>query len=135
MGQAQGDLPGLALGLLLLQRVDQLDGGEEPHAQAVLAHGLDADDGGQMGLAGTRSADQHHVLGGLDEVAFVQALDQSAVDRAAAELEPEQVAMDREPGRLHLVGLGAHLAFGRLGLQQLDHPVLRCHGVQPGLGQ
>ena len=31
MAQTQGDLPGLALSLLLLQRDDQLDGGEEPN--------------------------------------------------------------------------------------------------------
>ena len=75
MGQAQRDLPGLALGLFLLQCVDQLDGGEEPHAQAVLAHGLDADGRSQVRLAGAWPTDQHHVLGGLDEVAFVEALD------------------------------------------------------------
>lgn len=38
----------------------------------MLAHGLDADGGGQVGLAGARSTDKDDVLGGVDEVTLVE---------------------------------------------------------------
>lgn len=42
------DLPSLALGLFLLQRIDQFDGREEAHAFAMMLNGLDADGGRDM---------------------------------------------------------------------------------------
>jgi hypothetical protein len=43
--QALGDLPGLALRLLLLERVDELDRGEEADLLSMVLDGLDAESG------------------------------------------------------------------------------------------
>ena len=75
-GQACGDLSGrglgLALGLFLLQRVNQLDGREEADLSAMMLDGLDTEGGGDMGLAGARTTDQNGVLGTVQERATVQ---------------------------------------------------------------
>ena len=47
-GQAFGNLPGLALGLLLFEGVDQFNGGEEADLAAVMLDGLDAEGGRDM---------------------------------------------------------------------------------------
>ena len=57
-----GNAPGLALRLLLLQRVDQVDRRVEAHPLAVLRDAGHADGGRQMRLAGARSTDQHDVV-------------------------------------------------------------------------
>jgi hypothetical protein len=54
VGEPGRDLAGFALKLLLLESVDEFDGGEEPYALAVMLDGLDADCGGEMRLAGSR---------------------------------------------------------------------------------
>lgn len=56
MGEPIGDLTGLALGLLLLERVDEFDGGEEANALAMMLDRLHAEGGGDVGLAGARAA-------------------------------------------------------------------------------
>ena len=48
VGEPGRDLAGFALKLLLLERVDEFDGGEEPYAFAVMLDGLDADSRGEM---------------------------------------------------------------------------------------
>ena len=48
LGQVFGNLPGLALGLFLLEGVDQLDRGEEADLSAMMFDGLDAKGGGDM---------------------------------------------------------------------------------------
>ena len=70
----------------------------------------------QVCLAGPWPAHQHDVLCGVYEVSFVQAFDQDPVNRGRVEVEPQQVAVDGEPGGLHLVGLCAYLPFGGLCL-------------------
>ena len=55
-GQAFRDLPGLSLGFLPFECVDQFDGGEEAGLAAVMFDGLDAEGGRDMGLAGSRAA-------------------------------------------------------------------------------
>ena len=62
LGQVFGNLPGLALGLFLLEGVDQLDRGEEADLSAMMFDGLDAKGGGDMGFAGARPADQNDVI-------------------------------------------------------------------------
>src|ERR1700733_12191855 len=42
VGEPRRDLAGFALKLLLFERVDEFDGGEEPDALAVMLDGLDA---------------------------------------------------------------------------------------------
>jgi hypothetical protein len=54
-------LPDFALGLFLFEQIDQFDGGEEAYLLTVMFDGLDADGGGDMGLAGARAADQDDV--------------------------------------------------------------------------
>ena len=60
--QARRDAPGLALRLLLLQRVDQIDGRVEAHPFAVARDARHTDGGRQVRLAGAGSTDQHGVL-------------------------------------------------------------------------
>jgi hypothetical protein len=53
VGKPPRDLAGFALKLLLFEGVDELDGGEEPNALAVMLDGLNADRRGEMRLAGS----------------------------------------------------------------------------------
>ena len=53
IGEPTCDLSGLSLKLLLFEGVDELDGGEEPNALAVMLDGLNADRRGEMRLAGS----------------------------------------------------------------------------------
>ena len=43
VGEAPRDLSWLSLKLFLFEGIDEIDGGEEPHALAVVLNGLDAD--------------------------------------------------------------------------------------------
>ena len=119
--QAVGQLALFACGLLQLQCVDQLDGREEAHAPLLVLHGLHAESGGQVGLAGTRTAHEHQVLARVHEVAAMQLPQQRFVHGTLAEVEGAQVAVVREAGRLELVLDGAHFPFGDLGLEQGIH--------------
>ena len=60
--QAFGDLSGLALGLFLLQRVDEFDRGAEPNLPSVMLDGLNAEGGGQVGFARSLSAEPSLLL-------------------------------------------------------------------------
>ncbi len=51
VGEPGGDLSWFALKLLLFESVDELDGGEEADALAMMLDRLDADCGGDMCLA------------------------------------------------------------------------------------
>ncbi len=57
--------PGFALRLLLLQRVDQIDGGVKPHPLAVLRDARHADGRAQMALSRAGPAHQHDVVRGF----------------------------------------------------------------------
>ncbi len=70
--QVLGDLAGLALGLLLFQGIDQFNGREEADPSTVVFDGLDTEGGGGVGLAGAGPTDQHHVLGTVQELTFMQ---------------------------------------------------------------
>lgn len=85
--QPVGELSDLALRLLLLEGVDQLDGREEPHLLAMMLDRLNADRRGNMGLAGARTADEDQVVGVVSEVASVQLTDKSLVDLAGDKVE------------------------------------------------
>lgn len=63
MDEAVGDLSGSALRLLLLERIDQFDGGEEADASAVVLDRMHADGGRDMGFSGAGPADQDDVIG------------------------------------------------------------------------
>ena len=85
--QAAGNLAAPTLGFFLLQGIDQLDGGEEADTLFVVLNGLHAECGGNMGLAGSRPADEHNIVSRLDEVAAMQLPDQGLIDLAAGEVE------------------------------------------------
>ena len=87
LGQAFGDLAGLALGRFLLQGVDQVDGREEADLATVMRDGLNAQGRGGVGLAGSGATDQDHVLGAVHERATVQCPDSGLVDLAGGEVD------------------------------------------------
>ena len=129
IGEPPSDLPGLSLKLFLFEGVDEIDRREESDALAVVFDSLDADGCGEMGLACARSANEHDIVGGFDEVTAVELPDQGFIDLAAGEVEAGQVAIGREAGNLDLVGHGPNLALGGLGLEQLgEHRDRRLEG-------
>ena len=91
----QPDLAGLALGLLLLQGIDQFDGREEADFSAMMLDGLDAQGCGGMGLAGARAADQHDILGAVEKLAFVQLPQRGLVDLTYRKIESGEVLASR----------------------------------------
>ena len=119
-----GDAPGLALRLLLLQRVDQIDGRVEAHPLAVTRDAGHADGGRQMRLARARSADQNDVVRRLGERQLGQ-LHGPACD-------PPARPSKSKPARSRCTGNfaafiwwldRAHRTIRRLGLQQvLEQP-------------
>ena len=66
----QSSLP--AVELFLFQCVHQFNGREEPYPPVMMNDGLDADGSGDMRLAGTGPANEHDVLGLIEELAAVQ---------------------------------------------------------------
>ena len=66
--------------------------------------GLHADCSGDVGLACAGAADQHYVVGFIEEVASMQLAHQSFIDLAAGEVEAVQVTIGRKAGRLELIG-------------------------------
>ena len=78
-----------------------------------------ADGGGEVGLAGAGSADEHDVLRLFSERQFSQRVDQLAVHRRTLEVEACQFAVHRELGGVHLMADRAHSAVRGLGLQQV----------------
>ncbi|CAE6862443.1 hypothetical protein R75777_08096 [Paraburkholderia nemoris] len=101
--ESRGELSGLAHELLLFERIDQLDGGEEAHTASMVLESLHTDRGCQMGLSSARSTYQNDVVRGVDELTLVQLAHQRFVGVAAAEVEAADVAIRREACRLHLI--------------------------------
>jgi hypothetical protein len=121
--QEGGDVPGLALGLLLLQCIDQVDGGVEPRPLAVTGDARDADGRGQVRLAGARPTDQQRVVRVVGEGGGGQGGHPIAVHRRDLEVEAGQVPVHGKLRHMHLVADRAHRTVGGLGLQQvLDEP-------------
>jgi glutamate-1-semialdehyde 2,1-aminomutase len=81
--------------------------------------GLDADGGGDGGLARAGPADQDDVVGTVHEVAAMKLTDQRLVDLAAGEVEAVQVTIGRKACGLELIGGRSNFAFRRLGLEEL----------------
>ena len=116
----------LGRGLFLLERIDQIDGGEEPDFLAVMLDGLDTERGGDVRLALAGSADQHNIVGAIDELAAVELADHGFVDLAGSEVEPSQIFVGGEPGSLDLVGDRPDLALSHLCLEQLGQDRYGC---------
>src|SRR3984957_15780725 len=98
------DLARFALKLLLFERIDEFDGGEESDALAVMLDGLDADRRGEMRLARAGAADQDDIVGVLQELAAMKLTCKRLVDLAAGEVEAGKVAIVRKAGRFELIG-------------------------------
>ena len=71
LGQAFGDLSGLALGLFLFEGVDQFDGREEADLSAVMLDGLDTECRRDMGFSGAWATNQDDVLSTIHELAAI----------------------------------------------------------------
>ncbi len=119
MDEPVGDLPGLALGLFLLQRIDQFDGRKEANPLAVMLDGLNAQCRGDVGLAGSRPAHQHDIVGLVDKGAGMELAHQGFVDLAVGEIESGQILIGGKARDLELIGNGSRLSFSHLGLEQL----------------
>ena len=90
--QSVGQLSGLSVGLLLLQRIDQPHCREETHALAQISDRFNANGGRQVRLAGARPADEHHVVRGIDEIATVQTTDECLIDLCLAVADKTAIA-------------------------------------------
>ncbi len=117
--QRLGDLACLAFGLLLFESIDQFDGREEADLSAMVLDGLDSKSGRDMRFASARATDKDNVLRPIHELASVQLAHGGLVDLAGGEVEAGDVFVRRKAGSLHMIGDGADLALGHLGLQQL----------------
>jgi hypothetical protein len=53
-----------------------------------------------VGLAGAGAADQHDIVGAIDELAAMELADQGLIDLAGCKVEPGQILVGREPGAL-----------------------------------
>src|SRR5690554_4463020 len=119
MDEPIGDLPGLALGLFLLECIDQFDGREEANPLAVMLDGVDAQRCGDVGLAGPWSTHQHHIVAFVDESTRMELAHQGLIDLAAGKIKASQVLVGWKARNLELIGDRSCLAFGHLGLEQL----------------
>src|ERR1700677_456406 len=104
IGEAPRNLAGLPLALLLFESVDELDGGEEPAALAVMLDGLDADRRGEVRFACARAADQDDIVSIFQELAAMELSYDRPVDFAAGEVKAGEVAIRRKARRLELIG-------------------------------
>ena len=87
MDKPIGDLARSSLRLLLLERVDQLDGREEPDTLVMMLDGLNADCRRDVRLARAGTADQDNVVGVVEELAAVKLAHERLVDLAAGKIE------------------------------------------------
>ncbi len=91
--QGSGDAPGLAVVLLALQQVDQVDRGVETHTLAVQGDAGYGQRSGQVGLTGARATDEHHILRAVSEVQAGQIPDQAGISAGRSEVETRQIAV------------------------------------------
>jgi hypothetical protein len=102
VGKPPRDLSRLPLKLFLFEGVDELNGGEEPDALAMMFDGLDADRCGKVRLARAGAEDQDDVVSVLQELAAVKLAYERLVDLAAGEVEAGEVTIVRESSGLEL---------------------------------
>src|SRR5690606_20863404 len=98
--QAIRQLAGSVYCLLLFERVDEIDGGEEADLLAVMLNGLNTQCRGDVALAGSRSPDQYDIIGGIHEVAPMQLAHERLIDLTGGKVEACQVLVGREAGGL-----------------------------------
>ena len=117
--QTLGDLAGFAVSLFLFERINELDGGVKADLLAVMLDSLNAKGCRDVRLARARSADQHDVLSAVQELSPVMLANQGLVDIARREVEPGQVLVDGEAGRLDLIGDRSHFPFRSFRFEKL----------------
>lgn len=106
-----------------VELVDQIDDVEEPAATAVADAGTGNTDS-EMGLAGSRSADQHEVALMIEEVSGGEVVDQGLVDLGGLEVELFDLLGQRQLGDGHLVFDRARLLLTDLGGQEVANDLL-----------
>lgn len=104
MGKPTGDLSGAALSLFLFECVHQFDCREEADALVMMLDGMHTYRGGDVGLARAGAANQHDVIGLINEVALVKLSHERLVDLAAGEVKAIEVAVSRKACRFKLIG-------------------------------
>jgi len=114
----------LAAAGLGVEAVDEVDDVEEAAAGAV-ADQRSGDGDGQVRLACSGAADEHHVALVGDEAALRQIAHQAFVHRRAGEVEVLDVLGQRQLGDGELVADRARLLLGDLRLQQVTDDALR----------
>ena len=77
--QAHGYAPRISLGLLLLQRIDQIHRRVEPDTFGMVRQPIDSQRRCQVGFAGARTTNQDNVLRIVGEAQVRQPLDQHLV--------------------------------------------------------
>ena len=80
-------MPSLALSLLFLQHIHQLDRREEAYPPMVMLNGLNTERCGNVGLACSWSSDQNHIVGILQKFASMQLTHQRFIYFAVAKLK------------------------------------------------
>ena len=95
---------------------------EKNLTRRLMLDGLHAQRRGDVGLARAGTTDEHRVLGVLHELTAMQLSHEGFIDLTVREGEACEVPVGREACQLQLVGHRAHLALGRLGLEQRNSP-------------
>src|SRR3546814_19968296 len=86
-----GQLACPVCGLFLLQRIDQIDGGEEADLFAVMLNSLDAQSRRDVAFACAWSADQYDVVGAICKVTAVKLTHERLVDLTDGKVEACQI--------------------------------------------
>lgn len=86
--QPLGNLSGFSLGLFLLERVDELDGGIKASLLPMMLDSVNRYSRCNVSLAGSWSADQNDVFGFFRELATMQLAHECFVDLAGGKVKP-----------------------------------------------
>ena len=116
LGEMVGDAPLPPGARLVLELVDEIDGGEEPSARSG-ANAASRDSDHHVRLAGAGSADKHR-LALLGDEAAAEVVNEGLVDRRVLEREIVEVFGDRQLGGRDLILDRPRLFLRDLGAQE-----------------
>src|SRR5205807_111621 len=120
--EPRGQAPGLALALLSIELVNEIDDAEEARSFPLL-DGVPGESCRQVRFPGASAADEHDVAGAGEVLPGVELADLRLANRRLAEVKAIEVARDGEVGEAQLVLVGTRLAIGDLSCEQLPQPV------------
>ncbi len=105
MKEPRRDLPGLALGILLFQDVDELDGRKETDPFTMMLDGLDAESCRDVRLARARARapNQDDIVSILQELAAMELAHERFVSIVAGKIEAIEIPVGRESDSFELV--------------------------------